>query len=246
MPLEWLIDLIKEWVIAQAYATVAWVEATFFTQTQVLESTIPLVVAGDPVPDSTGIYFAKGLYNGRLYYEHDHGTYFIWWDTLCTDYNLSTGLGIKAPGFWWGPANNIEGPYDWAGTYRGEAFVSEGFNYPPHGFIDRGDPAGFDWDAGDLTKDGAWHDLDVSAIVPVEARAVLIKAYLRDNLVGSSVNFRRHDNANNINTVALLTQVSVVWITADCIIPIDTDQTIEYNITAGLDSIYLSVRGWWL
>ncbi|GAH71411.1 unnamed protein product, partial [marine sediment metagenome] len=48
----------------------------------------------------------------------------------------------------------------------------------PTGFVDRGDPAAYDYAKEDLTIDGAWHDMDLSGIVSEFAKAVFIIGHL--------------------------------------------------------------------
>lgn len=255
--MEWLIDIIKEWVVKQAYATKVWVEAklyateawvltNFFTQTQILESTIPLDVSGDLTPDATGTYFATGVYNGRLYYRRTDGAYFIWWDTPCEDYDISTGLGVKAPGFWWGPWKNIEGEYGWASDYTGLPFVAEGYKYLSQGFVDRGDPADYDFVSAVLTKDGAWHELDLSSIVPLNAKGVALSVRAANDYIDKTVMFRKHGNVNLVAVSRFANQVARAFYETDCQCPLDDDRKIDYFFTAGGWSIItITVKNWW-
>jgi len=63
----------------------------------------------------------------------------------------------------------------------------------PPGFEDRGDPAVYDYDKNDLTKDGAWHDLDLSGIVPENAKAVFIIGHVQGNGIDWTIMFRKNE-----------------------------------------------------
>lgn len=235
MAWEGIIDMMKEWVIAN-----------FFTQTQLHTFAIPLVIAGDPVPDCTGQYYAVGLYNGRPYYRREDSAYFIWWDAPCEDYNISTGLGVKAPGFFWGPWKNIEGAYGWADAYRGAAFVSEGYNYLSHGFVDRGDPAAADGSAATLTKDSAWHDWDLSGVVPHGAQSILLRTQLQANAVDKFAMFRKKGHVNAFNRSQIRSTTANVWLMQDLVVAVDANRKIQYNVSiAGITGLWISIAGWW-
>lgn len=245
MPLEWLIDLIKEWVLSLAYATEAWVTGKgYLPEADLLEWTTPLNVTGILTPDATCMYFKAGMSAGKPYYRRQDGAFFIWWyPAPVSEWWISVAVWDADNG-WRRADPNIEGDYiPW--HHGGTATVSVGYNYLKTTFIDRGDPAADDWDHNDLTLDGAWHDLDVSAHVPQNAKAILMKVFIRDNLAGSTFQMRRHENANDWNSVIVYTQVAGLFLSADGTIPIDDDQTIEYKGTNGLQSCYLSIRAWW-
>ncbi|GAH64934.1 unnamed protein product, partial [marine sediment metagenome] len=91
MPFEWLIDIIKEWVIEKAYATIAyvdseitalkaWIEAKLYLQKAEYPGYgMPIHVTGDPDPDVTCTYFRCGDYNEKPCYSQEDGSYFILW-----------------------------------------------------------------------------------------------------------------------------------------------------------------------
>lgn len=114
------------------------------------------------------------------------------------------------------------------------------------GFHDRGDPTGHDFDVDDFTTDNTWNDLDLSSIVPVGAKAVLLEVYIKDDAVNTTLEFRENGNSNDFNTTILRTQVANVFNIADMIVASDVNRVIEYR---GSDlafvAIYVAVRGWW-
>lgn len=111
--------------------------------------------------------------------------------------------------------------------------------------FNREDPAAWDWDEGDLTTDGNWHDLDLSAIVPKHAKFALIGFSLQDNLIGQIMRLRRNGNVNTIAAIRTFTQVANIRVGGCIPVPVDTDRKIEYSFTATLwTNIGLAVIGW--
>lgn len=115
------------------------------------------------------------------------------------------------------------------------------------GFFDRGDPAVPDFVTIDFTADNAWHDLDLSAIVPADAQSVLLSVVLNDNLIGRAFRIRKKGNVNGINVCRLDLLVANIDHYGDWVCPINSDRFLEYRLTAvGWTTIALSVKGWWL
>lgn len=119
--------------------------------------------------------------------------------------------------------------------------------YLTHSFVDRGDPAAVDFDNVSLTADGTWRDLDLSAIVPAGAKAVLLAIDINDTLIARVARFRRAGNVNTKNVSEINMQVSGIEITADLVCPVSAARHIEYNLTfAAWIKTDLTVKGWWL
>lgn len=115
---------------------------------------------------------------------------------------------------------------------------------PTHvNLADRGDPAA--WDNDSLTTDGAWHDLDLSSILPAGAKAVLILVNMQDDAVGSYFQVRKNGNTNAVTCPTVRTQVSGVDNDALLLCFCDTSRVIEYrasNVTFAL--LKVVVLGW--
>ncbi len=111
--------------------------------------------------------------------------------------------------------------------------------------IDYGDSSSAGWDLTALTTDGAWHDLDLSSIVPAGAKFVLMKIYVQDDAAGSYVQLRKNGNTEIFNAFTCRTQVANQVNEQDGWVACDTNRVIEYR-TANLTytAIYLRVRGW--
>lgn len=117
-------------------------------------------------------------------------------------------------------------------------------------FYDRGDPATVDWDEGDLTLNGSWRDLDLTAVNASIAGATLVLlrvgAY---TFAGNArtISFRTNGNSNSSNVASLTTDYvagdgqEVV----DLLVVPDENGVIEYNGVANLASVSITVAGWW-
>lgn len=113
-------------------------------------------------------------------------------------------------------------------------------------FVDRGDPAAYDYAKEDLTIDGAWHDLDLSAIVPEKAKAVFIAGHLQGNAVDWKIAFRKNGNVNEIVHGGMETLRAGVERHRSSTIALDGDRKIEYNAdNQAWTTLDLVIKGWW-
>jgi len=113
-------------------------------------------------------------------------------------------------------------------------------------YVDRGDPAAYDFGIGDLTVDGAWHDLALTGLITDSARAVLLDTDFQANLANKHINFREKGNSNDFNHSKISTIVAAQDQHDIVIVSPDDAKTVQYNIdTATWDHINMTVRGWW-
>ena len=113
-------------------------------------------------------------------------------------------------------------------------------------FINRGDPAAYDKAKEDLTIDGAWHDWNVSAIVPAGAKAVLLIGHLEGNAIDWKINFREKGNSNEINHADMETIRANITRHRSVIVAIDANRVLEYNAdNEAWTHLDLCIRGWW-
>lgn len=117
----------------------------------------------------------------------------------------------------------------------------------PPVFIDRGDPAEIDFGIDDFTRDGVWHELDLSTIVPAGATAVLISVWLKNTETDKFFMLRKHGNTETWSSSVIATQVSNVYFGCDFVCVIDADRKADYLVSInGWTEIYFTVKGWWL
>lgn len=113
-------------------------------------------------------------------------------------------------------------------------------------YVDRGDPATLDFITADFTKDGAWHDFDLSALIPATAAAVLLDINYDNAAANRNIMLRKKGNTNNINHFEVHTRVAAQDDHALAIVSPNANRVIEYNVSAaGWNKLELSVRGWW-
>jgi hypothetical protein len=113
-------------------------------------------------------------------------------------------------------------------------------------FVDRGDPAGYDYAASDFTKDGNWHLLDLSAIVPAGAKAVLVNILFYSTGVVKYFFLDKYGNTNHFAQSALASQVTSQMIGGDMTVACDTNRRIQYNADAAIAVLHFAVKGWWI
>lgn len=115
------------------------------------------------------------------------------------------------------------------------------------GYVDRGDPSGWDFELGVLTTDATWNDLDLSGIVPGGATIVLLTVNIKDDTAGSRIMFRENGNSNAYNISPLNTQEANYRLYGDCWVKPDKNRIIEYNAEdVTWTSIEILVRGWFI
>jgi hypothetical protein len=114
-------------------------------------------------------------------------------------------------------------------------------------FVDRGDPAAWDLDLAGMTTDGAWHDWDLSSIVPAGAVAVLLFSQVKDDATNSFLMFRKNGNSNEYNVAANRTQEVSIYTGMQHTVFLDANRVIEYKATnTTFTDIYTVVSGWWI
>ena len=113
-------------------------------------------------------------------------------------------------------------------------------------FVDRGDPAVYDYAKEDLTIDGAWHDMDLSAIVSEKAKAVFIIGHLQGNGVDWAIMFRKNGNVNEVVHGGMETLRANIERHRSSIVALDDNRIIEYKIdNQAWDTLDLAVKAWW-
>ncbi len=116
----------------------------------------------------------------------------------------------------------------------------------PTGFVDRGDPATYDYAKEDLTIDGAWHDMDLSGIVSEFAKAVFIIGHLQGNGIDWEIRFRKNGNANEVAHGGMETIRANVERHRSSVVALDDNRVIQYKVdNQNWDTLDLAVKGWW-
>lgn len=125
-------------------------------------------------------------------------------------------------------------------------FIREAMKGEVQMFVDRGDPATYDYAKEDLTIDGAWYDLDLSAIVPAGAKAVLLVGHVEGNGTDWAIMFRKKGQTNEINHGEMETLRANVERCRLMICAVDTNRVVQYKAdNQAWTTLDLGVRGWW-
>lgn len=119
--------------------------------------------------------------------------------------------------------------------------------YLTTGYIDRGPSLLNDWDENDLTQDGLWHTLDMSAVIPAGAKAVNLHYRGLDANVGRILFMRPAGDTTIVGTCFVRNQVANVAVGGWAATSISSDRKVEYkSLAPGYTTINFKVRGWWL
>jgi len=132
---------------------------------------------------------------------------------------------------------------NWAYDHEADANVH---HTPPAVFVDRGDPSSPDFTETDLTFDGAWHDLDLSSVVPAGAKAVLLRVKIRDDVANTTLRFRKNGNSNTLNVSVIMQHVAGQYNWEDLVVACDANRVIEYMSPSSLLNVFITVGGWWI
>jgi hypothetical protein len=111
---------------------------------------------------------------------------------------------------------------------------------------------GFFHNRGNLTAadetswagDSAWHTWDISAIVPVGAKAALFTIQIRHSLPSYTFRLKNDDDTGNYNACLLWTQTANVYVQGDFICPVSSLRKVKYY-NEGLDNASVTIKGWW-
>ena len=113
-------------------------------------------------------------------------------------------------------------------------------------FIDRGDPIGWDFVIPSWTTNGLWHSLNLSAIVPAGAKAVLLQTEVQSMGATDKIRFRELGNANQINMATCETLRAGIIRSEMKIVASSADRKIQYMAdNIAWITINCTVRGWW-
>jgi hypothetical protein len=115
-----------------------------------------------------------------------------------------------------------------------------------HTYTDR-DASDWDFELGDFTTDAAWHDLDLSSIVPAGAVLVHMHVVVNDETPGNGIQFRKNGNTGGTCVAFARVQAANVNNQEDMMVACDSNRVIEYaahNTT--FTNIVIAVKGWWI
>ena len=114
-----------------------------------------------------------------------------------------------------------------------------------HIIVYRGTVPNPDYEAGDITIDGAYHELDLSSIIPAGSFAALITVRVHCNAVGDYIMLIHPDDSSNERSV-FRTEVNVLdkYHSEFGIVFCNTSRIIKYKVAAGVTVLQIHISGW--
>jgi len=113
--------------------------------------------------------------------------------------------------------------------------------------VNRGDPANWDKNVGDLTTNGAWQDLDLNLLVPAGAIAIVLRCTIAAALVNAILTLRKNGNAQEKNINAMRTTVADIEESAQHVVFCDAGRVIEYKASdTAWTQLSMLVAGWYI
>lgn len=97
-----------------------------------------------------------------------------------------------------------------------------------------------------LIIDTAWHEFDLSSIIPNKTKAVFLSGYIIDNAVNTNIKIASTSQTVGIQTIYSNTQVIGIAMPISGIVKVDSEKKIDYNVETGMDIVYIVVLGWWI
>ncbi len=114
-------------------------------------------------------------------------------------------------------------------------------------YVDRGDPADYDWDKFNFTQDGSYYDLDLSSIVPANAKLVHLRVALKSPVGNSVFSIRKKGNSNTFNNFKSSAPDNSQQGTEDGFVVPDANREIQYMASnVAWTTLYMLVAGWYI
>jgi len=114
-------------------------------------------------------------------------------------------------------------------------------------YIDRGDIEANDYLITDLTVDAAWHDLDLSAIIPKGTVLCMLLVSLNSSVLSKMMKFRTKGDSGTYNAPLVMSSVINQTFYTSLVVHPDSDGIVEYFLsTGGIISITIIVQGWFV
>lgn len=113
-------------------------------------------------------------------------------------------------------------------------------------YVHRGNPLTYDYDQTTLTQDGAWHTLDLSAIIPANAKLVHLRLGASASAAARYLRVAKTGVTGGFATVNVATQVANIINETDAIVDCVGQQVDYWTTGAAFASLRFCVIGWFL
>jgi len=102
----------------------------------------------------------------------------------------------------------------------------------------------WDFEDTDFTKDNAFHDLDLSGIVPANAKAVMLEMSIVDGVADTYFKLREKGRTDIYACPAVWNPAINVHAQREAIIPVTSDGLIQYQVSVGVTDTLVAILGW--
>ena len=99
------------------------------------------------------------------------------------------------------------------------------------------------FDQKDFIRDGEWHDLDLSSVIPEGAKIVMLDISVKNDIVSSFLKLRENGNINEVNIAEVRTLVAGVWNSQEGWVACDENRMVEYSASPDI-LLHVKIRGW--
>lgn len=114
-------------------------------------------------------------------------------------------------------------------------------------FVDGGDPDSADFGVGDFTTDDTWNDLDLSSIIPVGTKMVLLSVLARCATNNAFIEFRKNGNSHAYALAPLVAITANLYVGGVLPVAVDDNLKIEYLMTNfSWHTINVTVLAWFV
>ncbi len=114
----------------------------------------------------------------------------------------------------------------------------------PHFVWRTPEPTSPDYTQATLTEDNAWHELDISGIVPANTTAIAVSLIVSDGSVGARGRLRSSSQSSIYQVLEIQVNVTNKTISNNGIVGV-SGQAIDYAFNVVFTSISLTILGWW-
>ena len=113
-------------------------------------------------------------------------------------------------------------------------------------WTERSGLTGDDFVLADFTTDGEWHELDLSSILPEDAKLIDVYVHIQDNLVGNFFTLKSYGEVNSYNVIEVHSEVANTENDTEGFLYVGDKRIIQYKATDTVfTNIKLTIRGYW-
>lgn len=113
-------------------------------------------------------------------------------------------------------------------------------------YVRRPEGAGQDYDATNLTQDGAWHTLNLAAIIPANAKLVHLRVGASHASAGRYFRIATVGDTTAIRVISVATQVASIINEMNGFIDCPGQQIAYWATSGTFAALRLTVMGWFL